>query len=326
MIRNIYILALHSEGKIHPVTWEALSCARIIREKTGGDISLLLPGNAVAALAKAAAEISGADVIALEHESLEQYTAEGYLEAVAGEADAGAPSLFIIPHTPDGFDFAPRLAVRLKGACITGVEAFSASGEHLLFIRMAGHGKLKMDVAAGPGLAVITLLPGSFRAETNAPPVPGSVTVREISLSLKKTKWIMTKTSEEDTVNLGEAEVIVAAGRGIEKKENLELLQGVARLFAKSAIAGSRAVCDLGWLDYKRQVGVTGKTVSPKLYIACGISGAVQHVSGMAGSGTIVAINRDPNAAIFGIADVCIVEDLKSFLPAFLEAAGQKRK
>jgi electron transfer flavoprotein alpha subunit len=126
-----------------------------------------------------------------------------------------------------------------------------------------------------------------------------------------------------DSARIAEAEVLVAAGHGVGGPENLDLIRRLAALFPKSAVAGSRIACDLGWLEYQRQVGVTGATVSPRLYIACGISGAVQHVAGMRGSGFVVAINKDPAAAIFREADVCIVDDLTRFIPAFIEAAAQ---
>ena len=128
-----------------------------------------------------------------------------------------------------------------------------------------------------------------------------------------------------DTAGISEADVIVAAGQGFGEEENLELARQLAAVFPKSAIAGSRIVCDLGWLGYGCQVGVTGATVSPRLYIACGISGAVQHVTGMRGSGFIVAINKDPAAAIFQMADVCVVEDLITFIPILLETYQKTR-
>jgi electron transfer flavoprotein alpha subunit len=128
------------------------------------------------------------------------------------------------------------------------------------------------------------------------------------------------KQANTDTAGIGDANVIVAAGNGIGEKENLDFIHQLAALFAKSAVAGSRIVCDMGWLGYQCQVGVTGTTVSPQLYIACGISGAVQHVMGMQGSEFIVAINKDPSAAIFQVADICIVEDLTAFIPAFIHA------
>ena len=134
-----------------------------------------------------------------------------------------------------------------------------------------------------------------------------------------KTRSLGIKQAEADTSGISEADVLISAGMGIGDEENLEFIYALADLFPKSAVAGSRIVCDQGWLEYKCQVGVTGATVSPGLYIACGISGAVQHVSGMRGSGFIVAINTDPAAAIFHTADVCIVEDLKTFIPAFME-------
>ena len=132
--------------------------------------------------------------------------------------------------------------------------------------------------------------------------------------------------ADMDAAGLSDANIIVAAGNGIGEKENLEFIRKLAALFTKSAVAGSRIVCDMGWLGYQCQVGVTGTTVSPQLYIACGISGAVQHVMGMQGSEFIVAINKDPSAAIFQVADICIVEDLTAFIPAFIQAYNEKTR
>jgi electron transfer flavoprotein alpha subunit len=134
-----------------------------------------------------------------------------------------------------------------------------------------------------------------------------------------KTRSTGIKQAEADMTGITEADVIVSVGQGLGDKENLDLIYQLAALFPKSAVAGSRIVCDLGWLEYSCQVGVTGATVAPQLYIACGISGAVQHVMGMRSSGYVVAINKDPAAAIFQVADICVIEDLATFIPTFIE-------
>ncbi len=154
----------------------------------------------------------------------------------------------------------------------------------------------------------------------------GSVNIQSMASQALRTRSLGLKQAEADTSGISEADVLISAGMGIGDEENLEFIYALAELFPKSAVAGSRIVCDLGWLEYKCQVGVTGATVSPELYIACGISGAVQHVSGMRGSGFIVAINTDPTAAIFHTADVCIVEDLKTFIPAFIEEYENEKR
>jgi electron transfer flavoprotein alpha subunit len=165
-----------------------------------------------------------------------------------------------------------------------------------------------------------------FRPQKPDKSVSGSVTVRSFKCESLKTRSRGIKQAEADMTGITEAGVVVSAGQGLGDKENVDLMYQLAALFTKSAVAGSRIVCDLGWLEYKCQVGVTGATVSPQLYIACGISGAVQHVMGMQGSEFIVAINKDPSAAIFQTADVCIVEDLTVFIPEFIRAFHDANK
>ena len=171
--------------------------------------------------------------------------------------------------------------------------------------------------------SIITIQPGFHKAAPRARSAKGDVTLLAISAKTRLSRSLGVKQADSDTAGIGEANVIVAAGKGIGENENLEMINQLAALFTKSAVAGSRIVCDMGWLGYQCQVGVTGTTVSPKLYIACGISGAVQHVMGMQSSEFIVAINKDPSAAIFQVADICIVEDLTAFIPEFIRTFNE---
>jgi electron transfer flavoprotein alpha subunit len=173
---------------------------------------------------------------------------------------------------------------------------------------------------------ILTVQPGIFKADKNSGSQSGRVTMLAASARNRQSRSLGIKEADMDSAGIGDASVIVAAGKGIGEKENLDLIHRLAAIFPKSAVAGSRIVCDLGWLGYPCQVGVTGTTVSPQLYIACGISGAVQHVMGMQGSEFVVAINKDPSAAIFQVADICIVEDLTAFIPAFIQAYNEEAK
>ncbi len=184
------------------------------------------------------------------------------------------------------------------------------------------NGKLHLKITADTAPVVITVLPGAFQPADNAVNRPGQVEPVDFLPPAEEPGYYplgLASLHDADDADLEKADIIVAAGRGIGEEENLKLIQKVAAALPRAAVAASRPLCDLKWLPYSRQVGATGKTVAPRLYLACGISGAQQHLQGMQGSQMIVAINTDPRAAIFSYADYCIVEDVLTFLPVFLE-------
>jgi electron transfer flavoprotein alpha subunit len=216
--------------------------------------------------------------------------------------------------------------VRLGAACITGVERVFREDDHICFTRAVYNGKIMAIINPVAAPMVVTVQPGIFKPPRLDHTTPGTVDIRTVSLPPQRTRSKGIKRAKQEDSALSEAEVIVSAGRGIGSKKNLDLISRLAALFPRSAVGGSRPVCDLDWLEYKQQVGITGATVTPTLYIACGISGSVQHQSGMRGAGFIVAINTDPDAAIFNIADVCIVEDLTTFIPSFIEEYEDRKR
>jgi electron transfer flavoprotein alpha subunit len=222
-------------------------------------------------------------------------------------------------HSIQGLDFAPGLAARLGAVCITGVIGFWEENGKIGFSRTVCGGKWVADVVADSPTQVICLQPGSFPLSAAVVSRTGAVEVLTMESRAQTTASLGTIGHSLDSAALTQAAVVVAAGRGIGDAQNLDLIQGLAELFQRSAVGGSRIVCDLKWLDYRQQVGVTGCTVSPELYIACGISGASQHICGMQGAGFVVAINTDPHASIFNVSDVCIVEDLRRFIPLLIE-------
>ena len=235
------------------------------------------------------------------------------------------PSFVCIAHTAQGSDYAPALAVKLDAACITGVGEIIEHQGDICFARPLYSGKIIARLKPMSQTSILTIQPGIFKADGNTANRSGNVTMKSLSAQNRRSRSLGIKQADADTAGIGEAKVIVAAGRGIGEKENLEIIHQLAALFSKSAVAGSRIVCDIGWLEYQRQVGVTGTTVSPQLYIACGISGAIQHVMGMRNSEFIVAINKDPSAAIFQTADICIVEDLTAFIPEFIKVSKKTK-
>lgn len=312
MDQVIMILREPGESQDLPFTRELLTCAAQISANNNARITVVSPGDN-----QEAQPLSGADLLVINNPDLAEYTSEGWEKAVLLAAGYIKPDLVIIPHTSSGYDYAPRIAALLDGGCITSVSGVEITGTGIKYRRSGFHGKLEMLYQNGSSPLVITVLPGAFPA-AEMQKIAGEIRCLDADFHLVRTSQVEYIHAEQSNTQLESAEVIIAAGKGIGKVENLELIRQMAASFSRSAIAGSRAACDNGWLPYNAQVGMTGKTVSPLLYVACGISGSMQHISGMKDSKTVVSINRDPEAAIFRHSDICIVEDLEKFIPEFL--------
>jgi electron transfer flavoprotein alpha subunit len=325
MNKRILIIAEHSNDKIMPLTLELLACAGEIIKNVPAKIEVAVLGKDIRKQAAFLAETTGVDTIALINDDLRKYSAEGYILAISELVGQVKPDLIIIPHSPRGYDYAPQVAVKLKAACITGVSGIDFAGGQIFYRRQGFYGKMEITMESRSFCTVITILPGAFKYSVKKKAARGVVTTRETITTLLSTKAVNIKTSAEQQTSLNDAAIIIAAGKGIEKIENIKLLQDMAALFPQSAIGGSRAACDQGWLAPGSQIGLTGKTVSPKLYIACGISGAMQHIAGMKESQTIIAINRDPHAAIFQYADFGVIDDFNAFITAFIKEFSKKR-
>ena len=319
MKQSIIIIAEHTAGRINPVTDELISFAKKMQELRPLSIKVIMLGTEILKPATEIAESSGLDVMGFEIPRLPDYNGELYGRVLTEQLIDARPVYVCVAHTSRGLDFAPALAVEMEAACITGVEDVVQSDDHICFVRPLFGGKAMAHIHPDAETTVLTLQPGLFERKQRGTASKGRVAVDSIAITPEWWHSQGVKQSGTDTAGVSEAEVIVAAGQGFGERDNLELAHQLAAIFSKSAVAGSRIVCDLGWLEYGCQVGVTGATVSPRLYIACGISGAIQHVSGMRGSDLIVAINKDPAAAIFQSADICIVEDVLTFIPTFIE-------
>lgn len=254
---------------------------------------------------------SGCDVVGLTGDHLEHYNAQAYCSAIFEILQNEAPIWICLAHTSTGYDLAPLLAARLEAACITSVEKVSDG----ILSRSICSGRFIADIAPQTPSVVVTVLPGIYPPHISMQQYPAPIRIIETASARQTSTTLARKESQHRDSTLKDAEVIISAGRGIGKKDNVSHIKDLAAMFARSAIGASRPACDMGWLDYSCQIGVTGKTVSPRLYIACGISGAAQHISGMRGAQNIVAINTDPDAAIFHVAHYCIVEDLTTFIP-----------
>ncbi len=322
----ILLAAEHFDGKLKPVTFELLACADVIQQIQKTRVCVVLLGDDIEAMANRMAEDHGCDVIAVCNPHLKSYNGEVYKTILTQLVQEMQPELVCIAHSAQGHDFAPAVAFRTGGACITGVERIFQDADRLHFSRSIFGGKVVADVCPTTPTTILTVQPGFFKPLSPAQVSTGTVDLRSAPIKPQQSRSVGIKTAHTSSDSLTEAKVVITVGRGIGKKENLDLIYQLAKRFPKSAVGGSRPVCDMGWLEYRQQVGVTGATVTPQLYIACGVSGAVQHVSGMRGAECVIAINTDPKAAIFNVADICIVEDLTTFIPALIEAYEKKRQ
>ncbi|HVN71671.1 MAG TPA: electron transfer flavoprotein subunit alpha/FixB family protein [Desulfomonilia bacterium] len=307
-----FIIAEVEQGAISKETYELVSFAGTLSERRPVIIVL---GRDIEAQAKEVAGKTGCDTIAVSGEHLELYNTQAYSEAIMDVIRPDSPCCVCIGHTSMGYDLAPFIAVKQNAACITAVESVHGG----LFSRAICSGRFTEDIIPETESVVVTILPGAFPQCNSEPKGSGSLITVKATLPKRKSRTFAVTESLYRDHALKDAEVIVSAGRGVGKKENISLIKTLASVFPKSAVGASRSVCDLGWLEYNHQIGTTGQSVSPRLYIACGISGAIQHVSGMKDSQNIMAINTDPNAAIFRVAHWCIVEDLTTFIPIFIE-------
>lgn len=322
---RLVVIAEYFEGYLSPITYELVTFSRLLRSRSSMSVMVIVLGRDVRHIAEVISAATGFAVKGIEGEHVEPYNGETYKTVLKSVLSEINPKYVCIPHTTRGCDFAPGLAVQLQASCITGVEGVHNREGVLTFVRSIFKEKAKAEVIPATPRVVLTILPGAFKAAEEKTGLGGSVEIIKTVFSSEKVRSMGLIASAEEFSDLSDAEVIVSAGRGIGKQENLDLIQKLAGLFQKSAIGGSRAVCDLGWLAYKHQIGMTGKTVAPKLYIACGISGSAQHTYGMRQSQCIVAINTDPQAPLFRIADYGVVEDLTTFIPVVLEAYGKQK-
>lgn len=314
----ILVVAEQQRGKLHRASWEAVAAA----QQLGGDqpIEVVVLG---ANPADASAEIGQAAVAAvhvMDSAVLEPYTPDAYTAALEKAIGDLKPTHVVLPHTYRTRDFAPTLAARLDRALITDCVGIK-SGDKPTFLRPVYQGKLVVEVAAeGEQPHFVSVQIGAYRAD-NAKRGSAPAPVKTLAVSLDASA-IRQKTEEpfqeaKPAVDLSQAERIVAVGRGIKAQEHVALAEKLAAAM-DAQLAASRPICDSGWLPMERQVGSSGQTVAPKLYVALGISGAIQHVVGMKGARTIVAINKDGDAPIFEIADYGIVGDLFEIVPAMI--------
>ena len=307
----ILVIAEHRDGKLNRATLETIAAA----QGSGGPVKIAVLGSGVDAIAKEVATADASEIIVVDDPALKDYTADGFVLALADLIAAEKPERVFLPHTYQTRDFAPALAARIQRPLVTDCVAIKGS----TYVRPMFQGKLQADIAVeGPHLATFQI--GAFRADamkSGTAPVATRRASIEVDASKIRQKPEAPFKEAKQAVDLSQAERIVAVGRGIKGQEHLKLAQDLAKAMG-AELAASRPICDAGWLPMDRQIGSSGQTVAPRLYVALGISGAIQHLVGMKGARTIVAINKDPEAPIFEIADYGIVGDLFEVVPAMI--------
>jgi electron transfer flavoprotein alpha subunit len=314
---GIYVVLEDRKGRFGRISLEAIAAANILAAQSGSNPTAIVIGAQTEALAAEAATKGVGKVVRIEHALLASYTSDGYTAALQQFTAAESPDYIVFPHTYQVRDYAPALAARLGRVLIGDVTQIA---EGPVFIRSLMQGRLSGSYKSTGILAIISVQSGAFRAEeTQSSPAEITTFAPTIEASQIRTKPGEPFRGSAQTVDLGSAPMIVAVGRGIREESNLSLVQDLAASLG-AEIAASRPICDNGWLPIERQVGSSGQTVAPKLYLAVGISGAIQHLVGMKGSQCIVAINKDAEAPIFEVADYGIVGDLFEVVPALTEA------
>jgi electron transfer flavoprotein alpha subunit len=330
MKQNIYVIAEHNNRSISPSTYESLNFAMELNRYFNQDIIIIILGLNIENLARELRLSTGKRVVCIENDNLFQYNCELYKTLLYDHLKDKHPLYIIIPHSANGIDYGPGLSVKLNADSITSVEKIEKLDNQIYLTRSIYSGKISMKQELMLDTTVIMIVPGMFGAENTADneflnhiDLETGIEVNYSNASCQSSLTYNSKAAPDDDLNMNDARVIISAGKGIGKQENLDLIFALARRFSRSAVGCSRIICDLGWLGYKHQIGITGKTVSPQLYLACGISGANQHISGMRGSHCIIAINTDEEAAIFSIADVVIIEDLTELIQELLDQMDQ---
>jgi electron transfer flavoprotein alpha subunit len=317
---SVLVVLEQTGGKWNRMSWETLVAGQQLAAELGTELHAAIPGSGIAALAAEAATKKCVKVYAVEHDLLKDYTADAYTTAVEALVRATNPTLVLFPHTYQVRDFAPKLATRFSQVLISDVIGVLIEAGSPVFVRLLFQGKLNGDVrVSGGGPYFASLQAGSFRAdllEAGAATVENFAPPLEAASIRQKPEAPFRESAR--AVDLTTAEIIVSVGRGIKEKENIPIVEELAKALG-AELAASRPICDAGWLPMERQVGSSGQTVAPKVYMAVGISGAIQHLVGMKGAKTIVAINKDANAPIFEVADYGIVGDLFEVVPALIE-------
>lgn len=319
MSQGILVFIEHRDGAINKTSFEAIAAGQSLGKELGHAVSAVVLGADVASLANDIAAFELAEVINAQNPKLASYTPDGYTDAMERVIRDADPFMVVMPHTYLVRDYAPKLAARFGKSLISDCVRSKVANGSVTFTRRIFQGKIDADVVSDNEAPIFaTFQSGAYRGDQAVK--GGSAAVKAVEVEVSEVRMTPEPPFQEvkAAVDLSKADVIVAIGRGIKSKDNIALAQKLAEVLGAD-LAASRPICDAEWLPIDRQIGSSGQTVAPKLYIALGISGAIQHLVGMKNSGTIVAINKDPEAPIFDIADYGIVGDLFEAVPVLTE-------
>jgi electron transfer flavoprotein alpha subunit len=322
MANTILVVVEQREGKFNRASLETIRGAQELANQTGWTIEAAVVGSGIGNVANDVARHKIAKVYAVESPQLAPYTPDAFAYALKQFIEQRKPDLVLMPHTYQVRDFAPQLTTALGRTVISDCVGFRKDGDRVIFTRQMFQGKFAADVSFNcPAPHFATFQAGAFRGDqveagANAAPVE-TVNV-DVPASVIRTRPEDPFKEAKQAVDLTQAEIIVAVGRGIKEQKNIEIAKQLADALG-GELAASRPICDSGWLPMERQVGSSGQTVAPKLYLALGISGAIQHIVGMKGARTIIAVNKDSEAPIFEIADFAVVGNLFDIVPPLIE-------
>lgn len=316
MTKKVLVLGEIRDNTLRNVTFEAIAAANTIAK--GGEVVAALIGQDVVQFAEELIYYGASRVVTVESEKLSVYTPDGFTQALMAVIQSENPEAIVLGHTAMGKDLAPKLASRLNSGLVSDVTHIENDGEHVVFTRPIYSGKAFEKKIITEGLIFATIRPNNIPPLERNTSLTGDVSSLEVTIQELRTivKEVVRKASQG--VDLSEAKVIIAGGRGMKSAEGFKSLEELAEVLG-GAVGASRGACDADYCDYSLQIGQTGKVVTPDLYIACGISGAIQHLAGMSNSKVIVAINKDPEANIFNVADYGIVGDLFEVVPMLTE-------
>lgn len=319
MANGILVFVEHREGVLNKTSLEAIAAAQSLGSQLQQPVTAVIPGDNVDVLAGDIANYNLAKVVKATNPKLDQYTPDGYNEAMEHVVRQLDPQLVVMPHTYLVRDFAPKLAARFDKSLISDCIRAQVTGASITFTRRIFLGKLDADVVSdGAAPVFATFQSGAYRPDQAQKGSGAAIEEKPVEVGQIRMTPEPPFQEVKQAVDLSKADIIVAVGRGIKSKDNLALAEKLAAALGAD-LAASRPICDAEWLPIDRQIGSSGQTVAPKLYVALGISGAIQHLVGMKNSGTIVAINKDPEAPIFDIADYGIVGDLFEAVPVLTE-------
>ncbi|MBD1372891.1 electron transfer flavoprotein subunit alpha/FixB family protein [Hazenella sp. IB182357] len=318
MSKKVLILADIREGKLRNVSLESLAAAKMVAD--GGEITAAIFGSNGKELADTLAHHGADKIITVSNQELDQYTTDAYFQAFKQVIDHVGPEVIFTGHTAVGRDVSPRIAARIGAGLLSDVTGIEVDGGKVVFTRPIYAGKAFVKKAVKEGIIFATLRPNNIPAQEADTTRTADVEDLSVTLAADTIRTIVKDVVKKssDGVDLSEASVIVAGGRGVKSEDGFKPLEELAQLLG-GAVGASRGACDSEYCDYALQIGQTGKVVTPDLYIAAGISGAIQHLAGMSNSKVIVAINKDPEAPIFQVADYGIVGDLFEVIPLLTE-------